>query len=207
MDSFFDTNVVIDYASYNQFSKNPILLNSYKYITNPSGDFYLCARVLKEINKISKKLAFIQIEVLKKLRDKNYKFSARNELLNEKDIVKIKKLYLMKSSQKYEIVLNEFEESKRLLLLRINFLIERKIKQIVIPESEIDKTLVSNIRKFINNYTDCEILASALIFQKGRDLFLFVTADKDFDPNGYAYISSDPNFSEWKFPKLKNMLY
>ena len=207
MDSFFDTNIVINYSSYNSNSKKSILLKCYEYVQKTKGNFYICFRVYREIKDVRKKLAKIQLEVLKKLKDKNYEFDLNSGILNKKDYAKLKQLYLLKANKPYMKVLEEFEETKNLLNLRINIFLEKKLKETVIPEEKIDKKLVSDLHNFINNRTDCEILASAIEFQKNRETFFFVTADEDFAPNDYDYIVNDQIFKDKKFPKLKNLLY
>ena len=90
---------------------------------------------------------------------------------------------------------------------KLDYFEKKLINFLVVPEKDIGDGPVSVLHEFIGNYTDCEILASALLFQKNRKVFLFVTADRDFAPNDYDFVRDDYRLKDWKFPRLKNLLF
>src|SRR6056297_1593354 len=87
-----------------------------------------------------------------------------------------------------ENVKNKFSKILSTMNLRIDFFKEVLLDEINIPESSIDRRLTSIIHSYIDNYTDSEILSSALQIQKNRNIFLFVTADKHFSFNEYDFL-------------------
>lgn len=209
MDSFFDTNIIINYSLYNQTNNQGLFLKCFDYIELKKKNFYICYRVLRELKNITKKLTLMKSEVLMKMKNPSHVFGfLDNEgILNKNDLVKIKRVYLRKSKEDYQKVQEEFNEINRLMLIRITFFIETLVSLVVILEENIKKDIVSILRETIENYTDCEILASAIQFQQGRDEFYFVTADKHFDRNGFDFINDDFRLEKFKFPILKNLIY
>ena len=208
MDSFFDTNIIINYSLYNQTNNQNLFLKCFNYINSKKEDFYVCYRVLRELKNVTKKLTLMKLEVLRKLQDTSYIFGELDNegILSKDDLIKIKKIYLMKSNEDYQKVQEEFNEVNRLMFNRITFFVEKLVNRIVISEEEIKKELVSILREFIENYTDCEILASAIQFQQDRKKFYFVTADRHFDKNGFDFIKDDLRLKDLNFPVLKNLI-
>ena len=209
MDSFFDTNVVINYSLYNSENSEGLFLKCFEYVNLKREKFFVCYRVLRELKNIRKKLALMRLEVVEKLKNRDYVFGSLDEegILGKQDLVKIKKIYLKKSGEDIKKVQEEFIEVGELMFNRITFFLEKLVSEFVIPEDGMDGRLASILREFIDNYTDCEVLASAILFQEDRELFLFVTADRDFAPNDYGFLEGDSRLEDYKFPKLKNLLF
>ena len=151
----------------------------------------------------------MKLEVLRKLQDTSHVFGNldNEKILNKNDLIKIKKIYLMKSKANYQKVQEEFNEVNRLMFNRITFFVEKLIHNIVILEEDIKKEWVSILREFIENYSDCEILTSAIQFQQDREKFYFVTVDRHFDKNGFDFIKDDLRLKDLNFPVLKNLIY
>jgi hypothetical protein len=79
----------------------------------------------------------------------------------------------------------------------------------IMPVEQIKIELVNVIREVINNYADCQIIASALQYQNEQEhIFLFVTADrKDLDQNSYDYLKDYGVLKGYKFPELHNLMF
>ncbi len=209
MDSFLDTNVVINYSLYNSENSGGLFLKCFEYINSKREKFFVCYRVLRELKSVSKKLTLMRLEVVEKLKNKDYVFGSLDKegIFGKRDLIKIKKIYLKRSGEDIKKVQEEFIEVGDIMFNRITFFLEKLVLEFVISEDKIDKGLVSILREFIDNYADCEVLASAILFQEERELFLFVTADRDFAPNDYDFVKDDDRLDGYKFPRLKNLLF
>ncbi len=71
----------------------------------------------------------------------------------------------------------------------------------------IDSNIVSILRNYIEKHSDCLVLASAVQEQRKKDAFFFVTSDDHFNPNNYEFLKEDVKLKDYKFPKLKNLLF
>jgi len=209
-DNFLDTNIIFHYSNYTDYSSS-LIKKCYLFITNKSGRFILCWAVLRELGEIIKKRARVHKAVIEKLKDNNYSFET-SPLLFKRDIPFAKQLFERFKALTKEKVENIFSEDRKISEIKIEKFLQTKVDEKVIPIEKIDNDLVSKIYDIIPNHADCKILASALQFQKDKELFLFVTADgKDLDPNGYDFLKKqfDINYSKenWKFPELLNLMF
>ena len=207
-DSFFDTNVVIFYADSSKNTKNALMKRCYEYIANKDGKFILCYTAIRELLNVALKRARIHKEILIKIEDINYDLEKSS--LTKRDMPFAKKLYEQYKDKDKEELLKQFTEDRKVFDIKIEQFIKAKIDEKVIPVEQINTELVGIIRDIIENYADCQILSSALQYQKDKEPFLFVTADnKDFSPNQYDYLKEyfGINYSKenYKFPELKNL--
>ncbi len=207
-DSFFDTNIIINYASYYSGSKSPISKKCFLYIRNKIAKFIICCFVEKEIFNFIKNRSILHKEVLRKIEDNGYLFED-SKLLSKRDIPYAKKLCAVYKNQDLETVSKAFSEERKELGIKIEQFFKTKLDETVIPEEQISVELTNIIHDIIPNRADCKIVASALQLREERkEDFLFVTADtKDLDPNGYDYLKDNSKLKNYEFPELLNLLY
>jgi len=208
MDSFLDSCVIIHYSNYLGENSGLLLRKCWRFINEKNGKFMLCYAVSEEISNFISRREKVHKEVLKKLKDGDYQFS---NSLDFRSMSTAKKLYAEFGDKNYDKVEIYFREQRENSSLKIEYFLLRILNEKVIPLNQIDKNLVSKINNYISNHADSGILASALQSQKGRNLFLFVTADKDFAPNEYDFLKEqfEINYSEgkYKFPELLNLMF
>jgi hypothetical protein len=116
-------------------------------------------------------------------------------------------LYEFKKNISLNILSNAFLEDEIYLEMNIEHFLKTKVDEKVIPIDQIDINLVKKLNDYIDNYADCNMLASALQFQKDKEIFLFVSVDnKDFGSNRYDFLKEQfqINYSKeaYKFPEL-----
>src|SRR3989344_3879009 len=208
-DSFFDTSVIIHYASFSKNIKQELVKRCYEYIVQKKGKYLLCFYVQSEIKNRVRKRRIIYDEALRKIREVNYEIGSSkiSEELNERDLSNAKKIYEIYKKIRLEDVLKIFGEEQSIFERKIDQFLKFHLDERVIPIEAIKLELINMLHDLIENYADCKVLASALQAQEERNNFYFVNADKHFDSNGYLFIQEDPRFKNYKFPELKNLLY
>lgn len=205
-DSFLDSNVIINYANYQKDKSREIVNGCYLYITNKRGRFIICYAVIRELFKIITKLTIIHREVLKKIENNEYSLD-KSKYLPIRDLPIAEKLYLLHKETNEKKLKEIFSSERDIFEMEIEKFLKNKVDIKAIPIEEIKIELVNTMRDIIENYADCQILASALQYQKDKDLFLFVTADKkDLNPNNYEYIKDYGILKGYKFPELLNLM-
>jgi len=210
-DSFLDSNIIINYANYQKDKSKDIVNKCYLYIFNKQGKFIVCYAVIRELFNIITKLTIIHREVLKKVENNSYNLD-KNGLLAKKDLPIAEKLYLANREVNDKKLKELFASERDIFEIEIEKFLKNKVDIKVIPVEEIKAELTSAIREIIENYADCQILASALQYQKDREIFLFVTADrKDLAPNQYDYLKKyfEINYPKENhvFPELYNIMH
>lgn len=205
MDNFLDTCVIINYSSYN--NQEGMMRSCYDFIIK-NKDFILCYYVLDELNIFILKRAIIYKEILTKMNKPSHTIGNLKEssLLSKSDLAYASKLYEKMKNSSFENASKILLEEKTQIEIRID-IFKKKVKELVVKKDEVNNQLVNILHEFIEKYADCKVLASALQAQGNRELFIFVTADNHFDPNGYEFIKNEPRLKEYKFPKLKNLLF
>lgn len=209
MKGFLDTNIIFHYSNYTNFSSS-LVEKCYLFIKNKKTPFILCYAVLFELQNIIRDRSRLHKAVIEKIKDTSYLFE-NNPLVSFRNIGDAKKLYEKFKNYKLNEVEKIFEDQRISSEIKISKLLQFNIDEKVISLIQINNDLVNKIHDYINNHADCKILASALQFQKDKDLFLFVTADKDFAPNDYECLKEqfEINYSKegWKFPELLNLIF
>lgn len=209
-DSFFDTNVIIHYANFREETQTEIIKRCYEYISKKAGRVILCYFVEQELKRRIEKRKIINKEVVEKVKNKYHDIgtSALGKELREKDVAYAKKLYEAHKDKDSKTISDILAKEELLFEEIIDNFLKNKVDIKVIPIEEIKVELVNVIRDLIENYADCQILVSALQYQKEKDLFLFVTADKkDLNPNNYEYIKDYGILKNYKFPELLNLVF
>ena len=207
LDDFLDTNIVVNYINCNEDSKK-IVKASYDYVKNIKGEILLCGFVVLELKNLLKKKAIIHNVVLKKMNDGDYDLS---ESLSNRELSHAKKLYVVVKDRGIQEISEIFSKERMFFEIGIEKFLKFRLGEAVLSVNEIDQELVRKIHDLISNIDDCKVLASALQYRKAKKSnFNFVTADDDFDKNGYDYLKEhfEINYSEdkYEFPKLVNLL-
>jgi len=210
-DSFLDTNVIINYANYQKDKSKDIVTKCYLYIANKKNKFIICHAVIRELSNILTKLTILHREVLKKIENEGY-FLNKSKDLSNKDLPIAEKLYFTHKEINKKKLKEIFSSERDLFEIEIERFLKNKVDIKIIPLEEIKIDLVNALRDLIENYADCQILASALQYQKDKEIFLFVTADgKDLAPNNYDFLKGqfELNYSKenYKFPELLNLMF
>jgi hypothetical protein len=209
MDSFFDSCIVINYLEY-FIREDELKKKCFSYISNKKGKFFLCFYGLDEINKEIEKREIQGLEILRKKKDKEYLLGSSKiaqSKLNKKEISFLEQLYKEVGETEYNYLKNKFEKEIDTLKINLQIFLKNNINEISIKTSEIDKSILSILFDFIEDYADCKILTSAIQMQKNREQFLFVTADKHFPEGTYNSICEDTRLKGCEKPVLKNFLF
>jgi len=207
--NFLDTNVIFNYSNYIQGGSKDIIKKCYLFIKDKQGKFILCGAVLEELSNIIVKRANIHKAVIRKIETEEFSFE---NLISKRDIPFAKKLYEKLRNQNIKKISIELAKERDLSEIAIQQFLKIQVDERALPLEQINNELVNKIHDIISNHADCKILASALQFQKDKDIFLFVTVDaKDLDPNGYDFLKEhfEINYSKekYKFPELLNLMF
>ncbi|HKL24278.1 MAG TPA: hypothetical protein VJ912_03010 [Candidatus Nanoarchaeia archaeon] len=209
MENFLDTNIIFHYSNYTKSSSN-IIEKCYLFITNKKGSFILCYAVLSELKSIIRDRSRLFKAVIEKIKNPDYSLE-NSKLVPPRKTGEARKLYRKFKDQPVEKVRHILDNQRKKSEIRIEKFLQTQVDEKVIPIEQINNDLVKKIHEIISNHADCKIMASALQLQKERPVFLFVTADNDFDPNGYKYLKEhfEINYpkEKCKFPELLNLIY
>ncbi len=207
MEQFLDSCVIIHYSNYLDENSKKIIKKCFDFVESKKDKFILCYFALQEIYNFKKRRIKVHKEVIRKLQNPQYDFGKE---LDFRSISFAKQLYAAHKGKDIVKVSEYLKEQRRTSDYKIEQFLIKILDERAIPIQKIDSQLVNKINDIISNHADCKILASALQLQKERELFLFVTADDDFNENGYNYLVEhfEINHSNdgWKFPDLKNLL-
>lgn len=208
-DSFFDANIIINFAKYQEGARGEIILRCYSCVSNKKGRFIVCYAVVRELYNQISNLAQIHKQILKKIEDEGYPLAEKGNL-SKKNLLIAEKLYLLNKEKDKEEVKKNFAEQRNIFELEIERFLKLNIDEKVIPLEEIDSNLTNRVFDIIPNYADSRIIASALQYQKNRPVFLFVTADeKHINSNNYSFLREQfkitPLKEEYEFPELVNL--
>ncbi len=209
--NFFDTSVVISYASYSPVAVNAeIVEKCYNYIQDAKGIFILCYYVISEINNRVKKRRIIYDEVLRKMKYPAHLIgeSEKGRDLSNNDIPYAKKLYESNKNNPIEDTSIKFNNEQLKFERRIYNFLKNLVKERLIPLNEMSDKLVNLLHEFITEYADCKVLACALQAQQSEELFFFVTADKKhLNPNMYEFLKEDDRLKDYLFPEFINLMF
>lgn len=206
-DSFLDTNTVVYYINYHKESASGPISRSYFYIINKKGKFIVCYAVIRELYNVMSKFAALHKEVLKKVEDNSYNLEDSKNI-SKRDLPFAQKTYLSYKDCDIKELKEVFASERDIFEIGIEQFLKNDVDIKVVPLEQIEHELVKIIRDTISNYADCQILASALQYQKDKETFLFVTADGEhLDPNGYEYLKDEPKLRNYQFPQLKNLYF
>ena len=207
MDSFLDLTVILNYFEYNYF-KEPLKKKCFEYVKENEAKILISFFVQEGLKRVILKRKEMYNLVLKKIKDPTYEIIFEKAvLLNKKDILFANSLYLNLKKEEFFGLKSKFDNEINFLNFSVSYLLEKLNNKFLIKEENLDNSLISLIRNFIEDYEDCQVLASAIQMQQDREQFLFVTADQHFIPGSYDALKEDIRLKEYEKPILKNLLY
>ena len=80
MKNFLDTNIIIHYSNYTNFSSG-VIENCFLFVKDKKDHFILCYAVLFELQNIIKNRARLHKAVIEKIKDPSYSFE-NNSLIS-----------------------------------------------------------------------------------------------------------------------------
>lgn len=205
-DSFLDTNVIINFTRYQKDKSDELTTKCYLYLSKKEGKFIVCYAVVRELSNVMSKLSVIHKEVLRKVGDESYSL-ASSARLSKRDIPFAEKLYASYKNYDLQKLREIFALERDTFEIELERFLKNKVDLKVIPLEQIKVELVNLIKDIIENYADCQIVASALQHQaEQKEVFLFVTADKkDLHPGNYDFIKDYGLLKKYTFPELCNL--
>jgi len=207
MRSFLDSCIIINFLEF-EFNETPLKKKCLDYLSKEK-DFLSCFWVLEETKTFIRKREVQFNELLRKKEDPSYNFGTHkeSELLSKNDLLFTKLLYDDLKEIEISALKDKFEQQIKTLKIKRDLFLKNQLNEISIKISEINKTILSIIYDFIEDYSDCKVLTSAIQMQQDKEIFTFVTADKHFLEGTYDSINEDMRLKEYKKPILKNLLF
>jgi predicted nucleic acid-binding protein len=211
MDSFLDTTVIIKYLEYD-YIKEQLTKKCFEHVKSSDSRIIISFIVKDETNRAILKRKEIYEYILKKIKEPDYELDSKKAIyLNKQDIIHSRELYLKFKEKDFNRLKQDFNDEINFLNASFDLFLRKRIDEISITKSELDKFLLSIIHNFIEDFADCRVLTSAMQIQQDKNTFFFVTADDHFNPNTYKFIEEqfkiDYQKENYKFPTLKNFLY
>lgn len=170
---FLDQGVIIGYASYVQETLETqnyldiFSLAAVKFFQlNKLKKFVTCFYITEhDLPKFLKRRKIAIEELRKKLQQEDYEIgSSENarDLLWPQDIAWIKKIYILRNFFPEKQLLELILRIESLFGARIDYLLSRIVSEVVLPVTEIDIELRSHLHTYIGNFSDCNVIASAI---------------------------------------------
>jgi len=207
MDSFLDTTVIIKYLEYG-YIKESLRKRCFEHITASKNKVFISFIVKNELDRVVLQRKEMYEYILKKIKDPSYELDHKKTIyLNKQDILFIQEFCLKLKDKDTRRLKQDFESEIDFLRVSLDIFLKNKVNEIAIAKSDLDSFALSLINDSLNDFADSRVLTSAIQMQKNKDIFFFVTADKHFSPNEYEFIRTEPRLKDYKFPKLKNLLY
>lgn len=185
MTSFFlDMGLIVGYASYmeNSPSTDIYAKPSLKFVEKFEKDeFVTCHHIVdNDLPKFQKRRQVLRDEIRKKLRNPKYKIDS--DELYPRDIERAESICKLKDklpggeAEVFQLI-TEIDET---FDARIVYFLNNKISKVVIPISQIDKKLRSHFFTFTQNWSDSNIIASAVQYNTENPIHVVTTDKKDF---------------------------
>jgi hypothetical protein len=207
MESFLDTTVIIKYIEYD-YIKEWLRKKCFEHIKSSKGKILISFIVKEEAQRAVLKRKEMYETVIKKIKDPSFAIDYKKSLfLSKSDGLFTEELSLELKESNLENLKQDFNSEIDFLNVSLAKFFKNNVSELFINKNELDKNIVFIINEFISDFADCRVLTSAIQIQQNKEQFLFVTADKHFDPNGYEFLKGEPRLKDYKFPELKNFLY
>ena len=181
---FLDMGVIVGYASYIDNSPTTDLYAkpSVEFVKKFEKDeFITCHHIVdNDLPKFQKRRRILREEVRKKLRDPKYKIDSTElyprDVERAEEICKLKDRLPGGEAEVFQLI----SEMDANFDARIRFFLDNKITKVVIPLSDIDAELRSHFFTFVRNWSDSNIIASAVQYNTGSTINVVTTDKKDF---------------------------
>lgn len=213
---FLDMGIIVGYANHLKEYNKKFLIDNIDYFCEDSVRliekfknkiFITCDYIInKDLPNFLERRKILREEIRKKLRNNEFKIGMSDKLY-QRDVNWGEKVYRLKDFFKE----GEREVFKLLLDLDISSELRIKefkstvIKEIVIPIREIDTELKSHYFTFTNNYSDSNIIASAIQYHTNNKNITMVTTDvKDMGWKLREWLGIDLKLNnKYKVPDVK----
>jgi len=208
MNWFLDMCILIFYSSED---KSLFSVKTIEFISKHQNDKFLVCYYISEENlpKWIKRQQIIIKEVIKKIIDSSYKIgdSEEGSFLYPKDKQKAEKLFIQSSLiDNKGLFINKIQMSQKEQELRIMQFIEQKTKK-VIPISEIDPDLKSNIAMLLKNHSDAKTLASGIQQHNKEHLTMLTNDKKDWTKQNIELAINENSKLAEKYPEIPEIKY
>lgn len=222
---FLDQSIIVGYASF-IFNEEETIIRAIEKFgevcvefieNNKKEDFITCFYIVEQdLTKFKKRRKIVLEEIKKKLQNPEYEIGSSEEAIKnlyKNDINKAKKIFSLLSIISEKELMNLLIKIEAVFSIRMDYLFKNIINRIVVPLKEIDKKLVSILREFIDNFSDCNVFASVLQYATEantiitRKTIVFVTLDREhFNENNISFIKQDMRLKNYSFPEISILI-
>lgn len=175
--------------------------------------FSTCFYIIKhDLPKFLARRTMLIEEVRRKIKDSSYDLGSSETAkrhLYPRDISLATKIFLIKNSLKGK----ETELLGLLITLetvfeeRLSFFINKILNKVVIPIEDIDRDLMWHFHSFIDNVSDCNIMASAVQYNTNLFRITVITTDKKDWQEAEGCLDTNLNLQEkYKMPRWLYLL-
>ena len=191
--------------------KSFLHIKATEFINNKRDIFLICFYIIEnDMPKYLKRQQIIISEVIRKIRNENYKIgeSTEGSFLYGRDKQKAEKLFLQSKLVKNKLdFINKLKDSQKGEEVIIRYFIKYKVEKVV-PVNEIDRELKSNLLSFLEgNISDANILASGILHHQKEELAL-ITADKThWTKENIEWAVPEQSNLRKKYPKIPEINY
>lgn len=211
---FLDMNIILYYVG--EGDKPDLNKKSKKFVNQKKESKFLVCYYIKDVDlpKWIKRQRVLYRELMKKLNDSSYKLysSKESESLISRDRKKGIKFLTLFNSIPLPETINKIEKIFLYIEQQINEFFKNYIDEVVIPVEEIDSELKSHLMSFINigksnkNYSDINIISSAIQEHKNKSLTIITADRKDLKKDFLEEVKYHYNLTK-KYPKIPEIKY
>lgn len=226
---FLDQSIIVGYASF-IFNEPEAIIKAIERFgkicvdfieSNKKEQFITCFYIIEnDLPKFKNRRKIVLQEIRKKIQNPNYEIGSSElakKYLYKRDINWAKRIFSLLRILTPKQLFNLLIKIDAVFSIRIEYLIKNVIDKIVVPIEEINKELVNILREFIDDYSDCNILASVLQYTTDQSKsilktkierkIIFITLDKEhFNENNIAFIKEDQRLKNHKFPEVRVLI-
>ncbi len=202
---FLDMGVIIGYLVFVDATPeiDAFAAESIKFLEqNKDNSIVTCWSITgNDLPKFLKRWKMMTNEIRKKLRDPNYEISQADLL--PQDIKRAERIYSMAKTIGKEKLHQHLIKIETTIEIRLDYLKNNIINEVVIPESEIDEDLRSHFQAVTKNYSDSKVIASAIQYNtsKNNNTTIVTTDRRDFE-NIKENLEMREPFDKYVAPKV-----
>jgi len=201
---FLDMGVIVGFLVYAENEESQIddfSLPCTNFLENEKRLKVSCCSIIdNEMPKFINRWKIMSKEIRKKLSDKDYKMASAE--LYPRDLERAEKIYLLKNKIGIEKLNESLLNVETVLEIRFDYVKNKMLMDIVVPEKEIDEELRSHFQALTGNYSDSKVIASAIQYNTNTKNVLLVTTDKkDFKDIAFN-LKMREKFDHYAAPEL-----